>query len=154
MEYIFMEDHVKFMTYKLKEGQRHGESIAKHPYDQGKPLRKLLQTPSLALEEKEMKNRPQPVMRSYRSNETAELQQLSIEEQSTKRNSSSTDTPATNNQMSGKNIQTDVVFFPKPQEIVSQVKSLDDVNLVMKLMPSIRNSKEEAAKTHAHMRSR
>ena len=50
--------------------------------------------------------------------------------------------PATNNQMSGQGIQTDIVFFPKPQATVSQVKSLDDVNLVMKAIPLTPSLKE------------
>ena len=79
-------------------------------------------------------------MRSYRSNGTAEPQQPPIEEKSTKGDSSSTDNPATNNQMSG---QADVVFFLKPQATVSQAKSLDDDNLVMKPMPPIQEFTEE-----------
>jgi len=45
--------------------------------------------------------------------------------------------------MSGQGIQTDIVFFPKPQATVSQVKSLDDVNLVMKPIPLTPSLKEE-----------
>jgi len=48
--------------------------------------------------------------------------------------------------MSGQGIQTDVAFFLKPQATVSQIKSLDDVNFVMKLMPHILRLKEEQPK--------
>jgi len=88
-----------------------------------------------------MKIQPPPFMRSYQSNETAEPQQQPpIEEKSIKGDSSSTDNPATNNQMSG---QADIVFFLKPQAAVSQAKSLDDDNLVMKPMPPIQEFTEE-----------
>ena len=45
--------------------------------------------------------------------------------------------PATNSQMSGQDIQTDVSFIQKPQAIVSKVKSLDDNNFVIKPIPPI-----------------
>ena len=61
-----------------------------------------------------------PVMRSYRSNKTAEPQQQTpIEDKSTKRDPLSIGTPTTNNQMSGQGIETDVVFYSKPQAVVS-----------------------------------
>ena len=87
--------------------------------------------------------RPSPFIRSYRSNETAKQhQQPPIEEQSTKRDSSLTDMPAINNQMSDRGIQTDVAFIQKPQA-VSKAKFLDDNNLVMKLIPPIPKSIKE-----------
>jgi len=61
-----------------------------------------------------------PVMKSYRSNKIAEPQQQTlIENKSTKRDPSSTGIPTTNNQMSGQGIETDVVFYSKPQAVVS-----------------------------------
>jgi len=67
---------------------------------------------NLALEAEEMVIWPRPFMRSYRSNETAEQhQQPPIKDQSTKRVSSSTDMLATNNQMSGRDIQTNATFI-------------------------------------------
>ena len=64
-------------------------------------MKRFLQARCLALEEKEMKIRPQLFMRFYWLNETAELQQQPpIEEKSTKGDSSSTNNLATNNQMS------------------------------------------------------
>ena len=84
-------------------------------------------------------------MRSYQPNDPAKpQQQSSIEEQSTKKDSSSTDIHATNNQMRGQGIQTDVIFFSKPQAAASQVKSLDDVNLIMKLIPPILSPKKSS----------
>ena len=97
-------------------------------------MRRLLQACCFALEEEEMEIRPQLFLRSYRLNETAESQhQPPIEKKSTKRDSSSSDNPATNNQMSS---QSDVVFFTKPQAAVSQA-NLDEDNLFMKPMPPI-----------------
>ena len=62
-------------------------------------MKRLLQARSLALEEEEMKIRPRPFIRSYRSNKTKELQQqLPIEDPSTQEDSLLIDLPATNNQ--------------------------------------------------------
>ena len=61
-----------------------------------------------------------PVMKSYRSNKIAEPQQQTlIENKSTKRDPSSTGIPTTYNQMSRQGIETDVVFYSKPQAVVS-----------------------------------
>jgi len=85
-------------------------------------------------------------MRSYQSNETVGQHQLpSIEEQSTERDSLATDMLATNSQMSGQGIQTDVTFLQNPQVIVSDAKSLDDINLIIKTTP-IPGPKEEKSK--------
>ena len=48
--------------------------------------------------------------------------------------------------MSDQSIQTDVVFSLKPQAAVSQAKSLDNINLVMKSMPPIPSPKAEKSK--------
>ena len=66
--------------------------------------------------------------------------------QLTKRDSSSTDMPLTNSQMSGQGIQTDVTFLQNPQATVSDAKSLDDINLVMKTTSPIPGPKEEKPK--------
>ena len=86
-------------------------------------------------------------MRSCLSNETADLrQQPLIEEQSIKRDPSSTDMPATNNQISGQGIQTDVIFIQKPQAAVSKVKPLYDNSLIMKHIPLVPSPKEKKLK--------
>jgi len=86
-------------------------------YKNVKPDEKTLQACSFTLEEEEMNNWPRPFMRFYQSNETAKsYQQLSAEEQSTKRESSNL------------------------QAVISQAQSLNEV---MKPIPSIPNSKEE-----------
>ena len=48
--------------------------------------------------------------------------------------------------MSGQDIQIDVIFSSKSQTAVSQAKSLDDINLVMKPMSSIPSQTEEKSK--------
>ena len=101
-------------------------SISKHPsvprqitYKNVERMKRLLRTHSLALEEEEMEIRSPPIMRSYRSNKTAESQQQTlIEKKSTKGDPSSIDIPTTNNQISGQGIQTDV-FFPKLEVAIS-----------------------------------
>ena len=73
----------------------------------------------LTLEAEEMVIRPSSFMRSYQSNKiTEQHQQSPIEEQSTKRDSSSIDMPTTNNQMSGRGIQTNVTLVQIPQVAV------------------------------------
>jgi len=84
MEYILIEDHVKFVTFKLK-----GRAVAWwnqlqniRMYQTKPPTRtwwwmKLLQAHSFTLEAEEMVIQPPPVMRSYRSNKTTESQQKS-----------------------------------------------------------------------------
>jgi len=79
-------------------------------------MKRLLQAHSLPLVE-EMENGPRPYMRSHQSNKTAEQhQQPPVEEQSTKKDSSSL------------------------QAIISQAQSFDEV---MKHMPPIPSPKEE-----------
>ena len=88
---------------------------------------------------------PPPLERSYRPNETTKQnQQPLIEDQSTKRDPSSTDMPATNNQMSDRGIQTDITFIEKPQAAVSKAKSLYDNNLVMKTISHIPSPKKRS----------
>jgi len=74
-------------------------------------------------------------MRSYRSNITVEPYQQS-----------STDMPATNNQMSDRGMQTDITFVQKSQVAVTAIKSFDDNNFVMKPISPIISPKEEKPK--------
>ena len=117
-------------------------SIQKHV-----PLRNVCsndEAHNLILKAKEMVIRPPPFMRSYRSNETVvQYQQSPIKEQSTKRDSLSTDMLVANDQMSDQGIQTDVTFIQKPQKAVCKVRSLDNHNLVKKHIPPISKSTEE-----------
>jgi len=100
---------------------------------------------NLDLEAEEMVIQPPPLERSYRPNETTKQnQQPPIEDQSTKRDPSSTDMPATNNQMSDRGIQTDITFIEKPQAAVSKAKSLYDNNLVMKTISHIPSPKKRS----------
>jgi len=82
IEYIPMEGYVEFVAYKLigrtTAWWNHLKNVRMY---QGKPLirtwrcmKRLLQARFLALEEEEMKIRPRPFMRSYRSNETVKPQ--------------------------------------------------------------------------------
>jgi len=50
---------------------------------------------------------------------------------------------ATNNQMSSRDIQTNVNFIQKPQATISKAKPLNDNNLVMKPIPPVPTLKEE-----------
>ena len=96
---------------------------------------------NLDLEPEEMVIQPPPFRRSYWSNETTEQHQQSpVEKQSTKRDSSSTDIPTANNQMSDRGMQTDVTFIQKSQANISKAKFLDDNNLIMKPIPYILKS--------------
>jgi len=84
-------------------------------------------------------------MRSYPSNETEEShQQPPTEKQSTKKDSSSTDMLLTNNKMCDRGIQTDIIFVQKPQGVVSEAKSFDDDNLVIKPTPPIPGQKKRS----------
>jgi len=124
MEYILIEEHVKFVTCSLK-GSGMVESISKHlyvprqtTYKTWRRMRRLLQARNLALEEEEMENRSRPFMRSHQSNKTTEQhQQPLVEEQSIKRDSLNL------------------------QATISQAQSLDEV---IKLIPSIPNSKKSS----------
>ena len=71
-------------------------------------------------------------MRSYRSTTTVEQHHQLL-----------TDMPATNNQMSDRDIQTDVIFIQKSQEAISEAKSFDDNNLVINPISPIPSPKEE-----------
>jgi len=83
-------------------------------------MKRLLQAYSLALEEEEMKNRPQPFMRSHQSNKTVEQhQQPQVEKQSTKKNSS--------------NLQV----------IISQAQSLNEVMKPVLPIPSLKEEKPQ-----------
>ena len=59
--------------------------------------------------------------------------------------------PTTNNQMSGRGIQTNVIFIQKPQAAISKAKFVDDNNLVMKPIPFIPGLKIREVKVHIHM---
>ena len=71
-------------------------------------------------------------MRSYRSTMTVEQHHQLL-----------TDMPATNNQMSDRDIQTDVTFIQKSHEAISEAKSFDDNNLVINPISPIPSPKEE-----------
>jgi len=76
---------------------------------------------NLSLEAEEMLIRPPSFMGSYQSSETTKQhQQPQIEEQSTKRDPSSIDMPVTNNQISDRGIQTNIIFIQKPQAVASK----------------------------------
>jgi len=83
-------------------------------------MRRILQVCRLALEEKEMENRPRPFMRSHQSNKIAkQYQQPLVDEQSTKKDSLNL------------------------QATISQAQSIDEV---IKLIPPISSLKEEQPK--------
>ena len=88
-----------------------------------------------------------PFMRSYQSNVTTEPhQQPPTEEQSIKKDLSQTEMPATSNQMSDQGIQTDIIFIQKSQAVVSEAKSFDNSNLIIKPISPILSPKEEKLK--------
>ena len=81
MEYISVEEYVKFVTYKLKEraAERWNQLQDIRMYQGKSPIRTwrqmniLLQARSLSLEEEEIEIGPRPFMRSYWSNKTIKL---------------------------------------------------------------------------------
>jgi len=83
MDYIPMEDQVEFVTYKLKgrdaawwnQFQNIRMYQGKLPIRTWRRMKILLQARCLTLKEEEMKNRPGPFMRSYRSNKIAKPHQ-------------------------------------------------------------------------------
>ena len=77
-----MEDQVEFVAYNFKgrsaawwnQFQNIRISQGKSPINTRRRMKRLLQDRCFTLEEEEIENRPQPLMRSYGSNEIAELQ--------------------------------------------------------------------------------
>ena len=131
---------------------------------QGKPsiktwmqMRRLLHARSLALEEEEMENQPQPFRRSPQSNKTLEQhQQLPVKEQSTKRDSlnlrviirQAQSLDEVMNSPSSKEKKPQLVpicnqgeFFVEPKEI-NQSVVLEEVSIIAEILEEVNKLQE------------